>query len=326
MAGGHGQQFGRRAEDALEAVSGLQQHPGAVLAAQAQGKRLVPGAGGGAGAFGGGGRLAGRGQGGLGLREPVLGLLVPFGEFRVVGVEAVNLGLEGFVLLLRGDRTLLCLVAGGGQAVDLGLRGGGTGAGGADLAAEPGEALAAVGDGAGCVLQAAFLGGQLAFQFGAVGDGVVEGALRGLQGRLQFGLLLADAGGLALQVLGVAAAPLLQGGLGGALHAGVGEGDRAADAFGELGQLVPGLLGALEARAELPYLVLQEGLALERLLQVLLGGFLAGLQRGLVGDLGVEGLTEPYEIVGEEAEAGVAQVGLDDGGAAGDGGLPGRGV
>ena len=49
---------------------------------------------------------------------------MPVGEFRVAGVEAVDLGLEGLVLLLCGDRSFLGLVAGGGEAVDLGLGGG----------------------------------------------------------------------------------------------------------------------------------------------------------------------------------------------------------
>ncbi len=159
-----------------------------------------------------------------------------------------------------------------------------------------------------------------------MGDGVLQGPLGRLQSGLQLGLLLADPGGLALHVLGIAAPALLRRRRCRALHPRVGQRDRAAHPLGELRQLVPGLLGALEARGEPPYLVLQESLALERLLQLPLGGFLAFLQRGLVGDLGLERLSQPYEIVGEEAEPGVAQVGLDDRGPPRDGGLPAEGL
>lgn len=321
VAGGHRQQFRGRAKQPGEAVLRAEQGAGAVLAAQAEREGLVACLGGGAFALHGCDRLAGGGEGGLGLGESALGLLVTLGEFRVARVEAVDLRLEGLVLLLGGDRALPCLVAGGGEAFDLGLGRGGAGAGGADLALEPGEPFAPVGDGAGDVLEAPFLLGQFALQFGAVGDGVLQRAFGRLEGCLQFGLLLADAGGLALHVLGVPAPALLDGRLGGALHARVGEGDGAAHAFGELGELVPGLLGVLQARGEAAYLVLQVRLALEGLLQLGLGGFLALLEGGLVGDLGLERLTQLHEVVGEEAQAGVAQVGLDDGGAAGDGGL-----
>ncbi|MFE6535816.1 hypothetical protein, partial [Bacillus cereus] len=75
----------------------------------------------------------------------------------------------------------------------------------------------------------------------------------------------------------------------------------AAHPFGELRQFVPGLLGALEARGEPADLVLQVRLAAQCLAQFALGGFLAFLERGLVGDLGLQRLTQPYEVVGEEA-------------------------
>ncbi len=136
---------------------------------------------------------------------------MPLGEFRVAGVEAVDLRLEGLVLLLGGHGARLRLVAGGGEAFDLGLGRGGAGTGGAHLSLEPGEPFAPVGDGAGDVLQPPLLLGEFALQFGAVGDGVLQRAFGRLQGGLQLGLLLADAGGLALHVLGVPAAPLLGG-------------------------------------------------------------------------------------------------------------------
>ncbi len=157
VALGHRQEFRRRAEQAGEAVLRREQCPGAVLAAQAECQGLVPGLGGGAPTFRRGGGLPGCREGGLGLGELLFRGLVLLGECDVAGVEAVDLGLERLVFLLGGDGTFLRLVAGGGQAFDLGLGGGGAGAGRVDLAAEPGQALTPVGDGAGGVLQAPLL-------------------------------------------------------------------------------------------------------------------------------------------------------------------------
>ncbi len=125
MARGHRQQLCRRAQDSGQAVPGAQEYAGAVLAAKAQRQRLVAGLGRGAPAFGRGGRLSGRAERGLRLREPPPGRLVLFGEIHVLGVETVDLRLQSLVLLLGRDRALLGLVAGGGQPVDLGLGGGG---------------------------------------------------------------------------------------------------------------------------------------------------------------------------------------------------------
>lgn len=282
----------------------------------------MAGLGRGAPALGRRGRLPGLGQRGLGLGEFPPGLLVPLRQFGVTGVEAVDLGLQLLVLLLRRDRPLPRLVAGGGEPVDLGLGGGGPRTSRVHLAVEPGEALTAVGDGPGHVLEAAFLDGEFALQLGPVRDRVLQGVLGRLQGRFELGLLLPDARGLALHVLGIAAAPLLRGRRGRALHPGVGQRDRAAHPLRQLRQLVPGLLRALQPGREAAHLLLQQRFALERLPQLGLGRVLAFLERGLVGDLRLERLPEAYQVVGEEAEPGVAQVGLDDGGAAGDGGLP----
>ncbi len=183
----------------------------------------MPGGHGGPLPLGRGGRLAGRGQLRLGLGQPTAGLFVPLAELGVARVEPIDLRLELLVLLLCRDRALLRLVPGQGEAVDLGLRGRGPGARRVDLPVEPREPFAPVGDGPCRVLQAPLLGGELAFEVGAVGDGVVEGVLGGFEGGFEFGLLLPDARGLPLHVLGVASAPLLGRGGPGAGDAGVRE-------------------------------------------------------------------------------------------------------
>ncbi len=272
-----------------------------------------------------GGGFAGRGEGGFRFGQFALGGLVGGGQLRVARVEGVGLRLEPLVLLLCGGGAFPRVVAAGRQPVDLGLSGRGPGPGGADLAGQPGEALPPVGEGAGGVLEAPLLRREGALQLGAVGDGVLQGPLGGLQRGLQFGFLLPHAGGLALQVLGVAAAALLGRLAGGALDARVGEGDGAADPLGEAGQLVPGVLGALEARGEAAHLLLKGRLAFLGFPQRGLRGPSALLQGGLVVEFRLQGRPEPYEVVGEEPEAGVAQFGLDDGGAAGGGGLAAEG-
>jgi hypothetical protein len=72
-----------------------------------------------------------------------------------------------------------------------------------------------------------------------VADGVVQCTLGGVEGLAEFGLLLADAGGLAFHVLGVPPAPLLRGLAGGVPVALLGQADRAAHPLGQLGELVP---------------------------------------------------------------------------------------
>lgn len=325
VSGGDGEQFGGRTEQARETVAGGEQRAGAVLAAQAEGERVMAGREGGAFAFGRGGGLARRRQRGLRGRQGGAGAVVPLAQFMVLGVQAVHLGLELFVLLLGGDRALARLVTGRGEAADLRLGRRRPAARRVDLAVQPGEALAAVGDRAGGVLESAFLGGQLPFQLGAVRDGVVAGVLGRLQRGLQLRLLLPDPRGLALHVLRVAAATLVRGGRGRALHPRVGQRDRAPYPFGQLGQLVPGLLGPLEARRQPPYLVLQLGFPGQRGLQPALGVLLALLQFRLVRDLRTERVAQPDQIVGEQPQPRVAQIGLYDGGPPGDRGLPSEG-
>ncbi|RPK49950.1 hypothetical protein EES40_06835 [Streptomyces sp. ADI93-02] len=152
--------------------------------------------------------------------------------------------------------------------------------------------------------------------------GVLQGVLGRFERRLQLRLLLADPGGLTLHVLRVPPAALLLRRGGGALHAGVGEGDGAPHALGQLRELVPGLLGALEPGREPPHLVLQVRLAGECRLEIGLRGLTALLEGRLVGDLLPQRLPQPHQVVGEQTQPGVTQIGLDDGGPARHGGLP----
>jgi hypothetical protein len=83
----------------------------------------VAGCGRGARSFGRGGRLPGSRERGLRLGQFTPGGLVPFPEFRITRVEAVDLCLELLVFLLGGGGTHDRRVARIRQPVDLGLRG-----------------------------------------------------------------------------------------------------------------------------------------------------------------------------------------------------------
>lgn len=321
VARGHRQKFRGRAEQTRQAVLRGEQHPRAVLAAQAQGQCLVAGRYRRPLALRTGGGLPGGREGRLRLRQLPSGGIVPLAQLRVARVQALHLGLELLVLLLRCGCPLLRLVARGGQPVDLRLRRTGPASGRIDLSGQPRQPFAPVRDGSGRVLQPALFGGQLPFQFGPVGGGVLQRVFRRLQRGLQLRLLLTDPGGLALHVLRVATAPLLLRCGGGALHPGVGERDRAAYPFGQLRELVPGLLGALQPRRQPPYLVLQLRLTCQSRLELCLSRFPALLQRSFVGDLAAQRVAQPHQVVGEQPQAGVAQIGLDDGGPPGHGRL-----
>ncbi len=271
-------------------------------------------------------RLARGGQVRLRLRQLLAGRLVPLGDLLVVRVQPVDLGLELFVLLLGGGRPAPGVIPGLGQPADLRLRRGGPATGRGDLSAQPRQALATVGDGPGHVPQPPFLVRQLPLQLGTVFDGVLQRPARRLQRGRQLRLLLADPGGLALHVLGVAPVPLLRRGRRGALHPRLGQRDRAAHPLRELGELVPGLLRALHPRRERTHLLLQRRLLLLGTAQPVLGGLLAFLERRLVRDLGAQRPAQGDEVVGEQPQPGVAQVRLDDGGAPGDRGLPSQGL
>ncbi|CAM5707713.1 hypothetical protein SBADM41S_07365 [Streptomyces badius] len=317
-----GQHLGGGPEEPGQPVPGAEQRTRAVLAAEPEGQCLVPGRYRRPPALGGRGLVAGRAVGGLGLGQGPLGLLVAGGQFLVDAVQSFDLGLELLVLLLGGDRALLGLVTGGRQPVDLGLGRTGPAAGRVDLAVQPGEPFAPVGDGAGRVLQPALLGGQLAFQVGAVGDGVLQRVFGRLQGRRQLRLLFA---------VRAASRSRSSGSRPRRSSAGAWEALRTRASASET---VPRTRSASwessyqvcwarwSRGAKQAHLALQFGLAEEGRLQLGLGRVLALLQLGLVGDLVAQPVPQGHQVVGEEPEPGIAQIGLDDGGPAGDGSLP----
>ncbi len=241
-------------------------------------------------------------------------------------LEPADLLRQRLVLGLRGLRPGPRLVPGQGQPVDLRLGRPGPGAGRAEPPGQPGQSLAPVGDGPRGVPQPPFLLGQFPLQLRTVPGGVLQGPGGRLQGGRQFRLLLADPLGLPLHVLGVAAPALLLDGGRRALDPRVRQGRGAPYPLGELRQLVPGLLRPPEPRREFPYRFLQLGLAPQRAGELGLGGLLAFLQRGLVGDLRVERAPQGDQVVGEQAQPGIAQVGLDHGRPPGDRGLPAQGL
>ena len=209
-----------------------------------------------------------------------------------------------------------------GEAFDLLAGAGGPGPGGVDLAGEPGHPLAPVGDGLGRGDQLALGGGQLPLQLLAVLDRLGQPDLVVGERAAQLLLLLADAFRLGLQLVRVAAGPLVVAGGAEVPQPLPGQLLDRAEAFLEGGELVPGVLGGGEQRR-----VLGEGglqLAEPALhLGVLTLDLLAPLaQRGLVGDLPVQGGPQGGQVVGEQPQPGVAQVGLDGGGAPGHLGLP----
>jgi hypothetical protein len=251
------------------------------------------------------------------------GVLVPGVEVLLAGVQAAGLALQ----LLELDRGPVGprpgVVERGGEPAELGLRCSGARAQGADLPAQPGEPLAPVGDGAAGGDQRALLGGEGGLGVGPGGDGVVQaGAVVGqLTG--QPGLLLADGPGLALEPLGVAARPLLLGqGLGQVAGALRGEDRRAAQPLLQRRQPVP------RGRRELERRGLRGRGPLEGVGAVLRRGQL-GLRVGaapagqlLVPDLGLDRAAQGQQVVGEQPQPGVAQLGLHGGGPPGDLRLP----
>ena len=215
------------------------------------------------------------------------------------------------------------LLAGLGEPLD--LRVGGLGARGqrVDLAGEPGQPLATVGGGPLEPGDALVLGGRGLLGVALGRDrGLERGALRlHLLGDL--GLLPAHPLGLGLELVGVAPGVdgVALGRAGGVADPLVGERGGAAQPLLEAGQREPGLLGGGQPGQVVAQRGLEPGLLLAT------GGdlrldLLAPLeQHRLVGELGLERGAGGDEVVGEQAGAGVAHVGLHGLRLAGDLGL-----
>ena len=157
VARGDRQQFGGRAEQTGEPVLRGEQRARAVLAAQAQGQGLVAGLGGGALAFRGGGRLAGRGEGGLGLGQRRLAASCRSASSASPASRPSTSALSAsYSSCAATARSCASSRAAASRSISAWAEAARR-AGGVDLAVQPGQALAAVGDGAGHVLQPPFL-------------------------------------------------------------------------------------------------------------------------------------------------------------------------
>ena len=326
VAAGDVEQGRDGADDRVVVVGGGEQRGGAVLATQAHLEGLEP--------------SRGRRPVALGvalLRDEALDLRLGLGEpggGGLVGrVEAL------LALLLHGDAALEagelllglgCAGARGGdeplEAADLGLPGLDPAAPGTDLAGEPGEPLTTVGGGAGEPGQASLLRGIRALGLLARGDGGGEllGGPRDLGEQCRLGL--AGLRGLGPQLLGVAAARrLVLLVLGEEAHALSGDRAGGLEAVAQALQAHEPLLRTAQLGGGVGGAAVDVGEALAHVGQGVLDGGAALDERGLVGDLLLEDRGELHEVVGQQAEAGVARVGLDDSRAAGGLGLAAEG-
>ncbi len=208
------------------------------------------------------------------------------------------------------------------ETLDLGLPGGHPRPRGGHLTGEPGQALAAVGERAGRGDPGALGLGEGALERRPLGDdGGQPGAL-GVEALGQLRLGRGDAVGLGVELVGIAAG---RGGRRGGGEVAVPFGGQLGDPAEPLGQgrqPVPGVGRALQERRDGGQLALELRLAPggDGVLALDQGALLAG--RRLVGDVPVEGVAQLHQVVGEQPQPGVAQVGLHAGGAAGDLGLP----
>ena len=196
---------GHRAEQSTHLVGRREQCPGAVLAVEADLQGVAAGDQSGPVALGLLGLLACPGELLLDLVEGADGVLVLGVESLLAGVEAGDLGLEGGEVALGPLGAQDGVLAGVGEASDLGVGGLGPRRERVDLPVQPGQALAAVGGG---TLQpgdaAVLLGGGLLGR--ALGrHGGLEDLALPLDLLGDLGLLAAHARGLGLELVGVAA-------------------------------------------------------------------------------------------------------------------------
>ncbi len=315
---------GDRPEEAADGVGGREQRAGAVLAVEADLERVAAGHEPGAFAVGLLGVVAGPGQLLLDLVEGGDRLLVLGVEALLAGVEAGDPRLEGGEVALGAVGAGGRVLAGVGEALDLGVGRLGARRQGVDLAGEPGQALASVGGGA---LEAG--DPLLLLRRGLLGralgdDGGVEGRALLLDLGRDLGLLLADALGLGLELVGVATGVdgVALGGAGSVADALVGQRGGAAQPLLEPGQREPGLLRRGQAGQVVTQRGLEAGLLLATRGDRGLDLLAALEQDGLVGELGLERGAGGDEVVGEQPGAGIAYVCLDRLRLPGDLGLP----
>ena len=236
-------------------------------------------------------------------------------------LDARNLGFEGGELAVGLPAALLPCPEGFTEPAEFGLGGLDPGACGAHLPGQFGQALAAVRGGPEQGCEPLVLGGGGVF-------GVLLGCRGGVQGAaavqdlaLQPGLLLPDAGGLPVELLGVAA------GIGGVIGSAeqpaalLGQRAQRAQPFPPGGELVPGVAGGVELWRGVGGELFKAGLPLPAEFEFLPDDAAAGLERSLVRHILGQGLLQLHQVVREEAGARVTDLELDGLGAAGHFGL-----
>ena len=208
-----------------------------------------------------------------------------------------------------------------GQPPGFLLRRGCLAARGSDLGPQPGQALGPHGLRAGTGREPPLLVGERGFRGGALGGGGGELFPRRLQPLAEDRFLLPEGLRLQLQFLRVAARARRVG-LGHQVAVPLlGQAGHAAEAFGESGQREPGFLRGGEPGSVLLLVVVELSFPLARLGQDALQFRAAGQRGRLVGLVTLQPGGRGHVVVGEQPQPGVAQVGLDDGGPAGDGRL-----
>jgi hypothetical protein len=313
--GVHVQEAGEWAHDPRDVVGGVDEPCAGVLALKSDPKGLAPGTQTSPFAFS--GRFA---------RAQRLDLLVRLGELRLcrlvirikgqfAGVQAGYADLDPLKLVLRGIRSLTRLGDLHIEPGDLGLAGLLSSARGIHLTGEPCQSLSTVRRCALRLSDAAVLRGC-----GGLGDHpgcvrVRQCCAAGLDLTAELELLRAKGAGIGIDLLGIATRLLLRLRLK-VLHAFGRQLHEPVEALTQPAEREPGLLGSREPRRVDCRLLLGQLLLREKLGDPGIQIRLSLAQGGLVGDLLVERLLEVPKIVGHEPEARVADLGLDDDGAA----------